>query len=245
MKAEVINLSSFNVKSQLNPSVWVDFYMRDKIRNKLNLIANDFIDSIDIKGLKIKDITLTGSLANFNWSKYSDFDLHIIVDFSKVNDDVELVKEYFNTQKNLWNETHGIFIYCFEVEVYVQDENEPHSSSGVFSVKNDEWIVKPEKQNPVLDTKLITNKTMGFIDEIKRVLSDLSTGAYDDVIKKYNSLNKRLKKMRANGLDREGEYSYENIVYKALRRSNYIPKLRDAAVKAYDYKQSIGDNCYT
>ena len=243
MSTGVINLSSFNIRNELNPKVWVDYYMRDKIRKKLNLIANDFIDNLDVPGLKIKDITLTGSLANFNWSRYSDFDLHIIVDFSKVNDDVELVKEYFNTQKNLWNEQHDIIIYCFEVEIYVQDENEQHSSSGVFSVKNDEWIIKPEKQNPVLDKKLIVRKTSDYINEIKLILSTLSIGDYDNVIKLYNSLNKRLGKMRSSGLDREGEFSYENIVYKALRRSNYLTALRRSVIKAYDYKQSIGDNC--
>ena len=39
-----------------------------------------------------------------------------------------------------------ITIKDFDVEVYAQDVNEPHHSTGVYSVKNDEWLVEPEKQ---------------------------------------------------------------------------------------------------
>ena len=35
-------------------------------------------------------------------------------------------------------------------------------------------------------------------------------------------LKKKLKKMRQAGLDREGEYSFENIAFKVLRRTEYV-----------------------
>ena len=40
------------------------------------------------------DILIVGSIASFNWSKYSDIDLHIITDFKAINDNTELVKNY-------------------------------------------------------------------------------------------------------------------------------------------------------
>jgi hypothetical protein len=68
--------------------------MNREVREQLLQIANDFYQQTDIDA-DIKDIILTGSLANYNWSeKYSDYDLHILIDFKDVSDDVELVKKY-------------------------------------------------------------------------------------------------------------------------------------------------------
>ena len=53
----------------------------------------------------------------------SDIDLHILLDFKEVNDNVDLVKDYFNAVKALWNYLHDIRIKGYEVEVYVQDAN--------------------------------------------------------------------------------------------------------------------------
>ena len=42
---------------------------------------------------------LTGSLANYNWSSFSDVDLHIIVDFSQIDENYELVKGFFDNAR--------------------------------------------------------------------------------------------------------------------------------------------------
>ena len=38
-------------------------------------IANDFIDGLPFN-VTIQDVRFTGSLANYNWSKYSDIDYY-------------------------------------------------------------------------------------------------------------------------------------------------------------------------
>ena len=43
----------------------------------------------------IHDILLTGSLANYGWSKYSDVDLHIVIDFDESNHNNKLLKRIF------------------------------------------------------------------------------------------------------------------------------------------------------
>ena len=48
----------------------------------------------------IEDLRLTGSLANYNWSEYSDVDLHLVVDFEKIDEDIELVKAFFDSCQN-------------------------------------------------------------------------------------------------------------------------------------------------
>ena len=83
--------------------------MIPEIRERLMEIAKTFLDGIDFK-MDVEDITLTGSLANYNWSKYSDFDLHILVDYAAIDADQDLVKRFFQDIKAIWNIRHNIFL---------------------------------------------------------------------------------------------------------------------------------------
>jgi predicted nucleotidyltransferase len=56
-------------------------------------IVDEFIERLDLDA-DMKDIIVTGSLANYNWSRFSDIDLHILIDFKEVNDNEELVKRF-------------------------------------------------------------------------------------------------------------------------------------------------------
>ncbi len=49
----------------------------------------------------------------------------------------------------------------------------------------------------------------------------------------------QLKEYRNNGLEREGEYSYENLVFKFLRRNGYIQKLFDFTNELVDKRLSL------
>ncbi len=78
----------------------------------------------DGHGALMEDLRFTGSLANYNWSKYSDIDLHIVVDFSKIDENTELVKDFLMRPGWRWNELHDITIYGHEVEIYVENVGE-------------------------------------------------------------------------------------------------------------------------
>ena len=96
-------LDSFKIKDTLNPEIWNDKELNPKVRKQLLKIANDFIKNLDLpKPIVIKDIIFTGSLANYNWSKFSDIDLHIITDFKQLESDPKLTKDFFLAQKNLY-----------------------------------------------------------------------------------------------------------------------------------------------
>ena len=102
-----VDLSSFNIKKELNPKFWKDDKLDSRIRIKLLDIADDFIEFLGVDWVKPEDITITGSLANYNWNKkYSDIDLHILIDYSKVDKRTDFVDNYFYSQKKLWNEEH-------------------------------------------------------------------------------------------------------------------------------------------
>jgi len=167
-------LSSFKVRESLNPKIWKKIdgtvKMNPEVRAALLDIANDFIEYLKVE-IVVTDVIMTGSLANFNWSSFSDIDLHIVADFSQFPEEqLDLYKELFNLKKTLYNDKHDITIFGYDVELYVQNETESHFSSGVYSVLFDEWSNKPKKENVKIDTSLIKTKTNQWMDIIDGVI---------------------------------------------------------------------------
>ena len=60
-----------------------------------------------------------------------------------------------------------------------------------------------------------------------------------DVMKEYSDIKDKIKKLRKSGLENGGEYSYENLTFKLLRRNGYIQKLIDLKNRTIDKKLSI------
>jgi len=243
IEKESVDLSSFKVKDTLNPKIFnEEDHMYPEVRSRLLMIADDFFETLDIGWVEISDIILTGSLANFNWSKFSDMDLHILLDFGEVDENEELVRSYFNSKKNLWNEKHNITVKGYDVELYVQDEDEPHVASGVYSVLWDKWNVKPEREDFKIDSKKVREKANNIIDTIKHFFELYKGGDYDKLIRSIKNLKEKIKKLRQTGLDREGEYSYENIAFKVLRRMEFLDKLSELETLAYDKSLTLDES---
>ena len=104
-----INLKSFEKKDILCPSIWQNADLKKIIRQHLKNIAMDFIEDFEMNLIPY-DIVLVGSIAGYNWSKYSDIDLHIILDFSRYEEQgsKETLKKLFDAYKNAWNLKHKI-----------------------------------------------------------------------------------------------------------------------------------------
>ena len=227
-------IKSFYLKDELNPKIWDNFEIDENIKEDLLKIADDYIKNLDLD-IDINDIVLTGSLANFNWSDYSDFDLHIIFDFSEINKDEVLVKKYLDSVEKLWKEYHDILISGYEVELYCQDIKEKHNSTGIFSLLNNEWIKKPTRENFIPDEDLIRIKAESIMTRVDDI-EDESEHEYEykELSEKLKRVWKKIKENRQKGLDKEGEFSTENLVFKLLRRNGYIKKIIDLKTKIYD-----------
>ena len=224
----------------LNESLWDENdQLKPEVAEKLLEIARQFISKTQGADAEIKDITFTGSLANYNYSMLSDIDLHILIDFEELNDDVGLVKDYFNAVKALWNYLHDIRIKDYEVEVYVQDDNEPHFSSGIYSVMNNEWIKKPVPEEADVDNESITRKAESLMDQIDRALALMEKDKHEEAHKRALKISEKLKKLRKAGLETAGEYSVENLAFKTLRNNGYLGKLSDLKRDAYDKMMSL------
>lgn len=246
-----IDLSSFNIKKQLNPKFWKNDLLDSRIRMKLLDIADDFIDFLGISWVKPEDVVITGSLANYNWnSKYSDIDLHVLYDFSKVDKRTDFVKKYFDSLKSQWNETHGnIKIFGFPVEVYVQDVSEKHTSTGVYSIDKNKWVTEPEREklaSSKVDKSEIRNKVAKYADEIDDLEDDYKKSKGDEykirkISEKAEKLFDEIKNERRNSLkgNKSTEITTGNIIFKCLRRLKYLDKLCDLKTKTYDKMNSL------
>jgi predicted nucleotidyltransferase len=220
---------------ELSVKLWEEEKLKPIIREQLLEIANSFIDYLGVD-IDVIDITMTGSYANYNYTKYSDIDLHIILDPKTINKDVDLVEEFLKAKRQFWNERHDIRVQNIEVELYAQDVNEEHSSSGVYSVKNDEWIEKPKKFKTDFDQRFVLKKVKYFkkrIDmEIDEAKNNKDTSGLENLIKK-------IRDMRQSGLEKSGEMADENIIYKVLRADGEIQKLYDMKDNIFDIDLSL------
>ena len=243
---EEINVDSFEVKDSLHPRFWNDEQHLDMhIRRALLVIAKDFIDEYNLGEYVIDDIIMTGSLANYNWSEeFSDIDLHIIMDTTQLSKDPSLAKSISDAMRNVWNKTHtDISVGGFPVELYIQDTHEPHKSSGVYSLLDDEWKTSPslDKLSGEIEEDEIKTRAaeyMNLIDKIEMMYNDI------DPLQMYHCCAKlmdKIKAERASGLtnDDAAELTAGNLIFKSLRRSGYIEKLIDIKRRCFDRARSI------
>ena len=230
-------------KDELNPELWDENKkLRDDVRERLLDIAEKFIKPTLGADAVIKDITFTGSLANYNYSDLSDIDLHIIIDFADINKDKEMVRKYFNAVKALWNSLHDIRIKGFEVEAYVQGADEPHTSTGVYSVQDDNWLKEPTQTEAEIDEDSISNKSDSLMDQIEQALKLMEEDSPKAALDRAVSLMEKIKKLRKAGLETNGEYSVENLAFKTLRNTGYLKKLSDLKREAYDKLMSLDED---
>jgi len=230
------------INDSLNKKIWPGPHgerIDPRVSESLIDVAQDFFDGLKLEGIVIEDITFTGSLANYNYTKFSDIDLHLIVDFSKIDENYDLVRNFFSAKTSSWNTKHLITIFGYEIEIYVQDLNEDHHSTGVFSIANDEWITQPDRIEPEIDEKMTRRKIKSFIDMIERVQDKFADQNYEKANDEAGKLIKKIKKFRQSGLEEAGEHSYENLTFKYLRNYDHIKTLFDIRDYSYDKMKSV------
>jgi len=241
-----IDLTGFKMQDELNPRIWDENQkLQPEIRKTLLKIADDYFEGLELPGVDIEDVTFTGSLANYNWSQYSDVDLHILIDYKDVPVDESLVQDFLKTKSTAWNDSHDIKIYGFDVELYVQDIAEEHVSSGVYSILRNEWIIHPEKKPIKVDDVNVRLKAERIMDSIDSLYDEMKDEKkYDEVVEKSDKIKDKIKKMRQAGLDEVGEFSVENMVFKVLRRNGMLERLSDIKTVAYDKSVTLESRRY-
>ena len=238
---EEVEPESFDTHDTLEPRIWRtnSEEMYPLIQKRLVKIAQDFIEGLPVK-VNVEDITLTGSLANYNWSNYSDVDLHIIVDFLTVDENRQLVKAFFDNARMKWNNKHHIRVKGYDVEVYVEDSREQHVSSGVYSLLRDEWIKRPKKYRNNIDFSSARRKADDIEFQVNIVSNLITAGKHKVAYRNVERLKEKIRNMRKAGLEStQREFSVENIAFKILRRNGTLDRLEDMKNQIYDDMMTV------
>lgn len=246
-----IDLSSFKKKHELVPNIWnPDGKLNSRIRLKLLDIADDFWEYVNLTWVKPSGIILTGSICNFNWSQYSDIDLHLIVDFDEIDEKIEFVKDYLDSKKNEWNNEHsGLQIMGYPVELYVQNLGEMPESNGIYDLEENDWIREPNPDDiksiglNKFSIKEKAAKIMTIIDDMYDALASTDDShKIEQMGDDASYLWKKVKEMRKSSLEKNGESGSGNIVYKILRRTGYLDRLFKLSNVVYDKFNSITES---
>lgn len=209
--------------NKLNIKFWEGGSLKDEVKQKLMQIGMKWAEFAKIPSEAIKDIILVGGNANFNYTRFSDLDLHLVVDKSQIADCPDLLDDYLRDKKKLWALVHDIKIYSHPVELYAQDESDPlPANQGVYSVTNDQWIMEPRPVQVDLSDPLLLRKVRDMMERIDDLIENEADDT--DVLKK---LQKHIRNMRASAIQQGGEFALENLVFKELRNRGYLDKLSD------------------
>ncbi len=225
---EINERSDFvTVNKTLNPKIWEGDRLKLEVKQKLIQIARAFEDFVGIE-LDVDDYTITGSNANYTWTDYSDLDLHLIIPGTATDEQREL----FNAKKALWSEQHDITIKGLPVECYVQGADEPHHSTGVYSIVEEKWLVEPKKVKPEINDSAIEAKKDAILSLIEHAILSKD-------LEKLRAVKDKVTQMRKAGLERAGEWSVENLVFKILRNLGIIDQLTEKIRELEDSELSL------
>lgn len=203
---------------RLNHKLWRKGELKPEIRYQLLKISKHFVKYLEIEELNLRDITISGSNAGYTYSRASDIDLHLIVDIPE--DKKLLLKQFYDAKKNQYNFTYDITVKGIDVELYVQDSEQVHTSAGIYSVLDDKWLKIPEAKQDTVDRAKVKEKYNHYASKIRLALRS-------DNIKSIQAVYDDIRKMRQHGLSQTGELGVENITFKVLRAKGLIEKLRN------------------
>jgi len=240
----IINESDY-YQDTLNPVFWTkrsgEYLLDPIVRKKLVSIAREFYEKYThiAKNVEIEDIQLTGSLANYSYTPYSDLDVHVLVDLSKINGAKDVVRSSVDGIRFIWNLRHDIKIRGHEVEVYLQDYKQEHHSTGLYSLLRDEWVKKPKHSPPSVSDEDVEKKYRSMATDIEKLEGKLLSAQHvpsnaKELYSLANKLKKKIMKMRNESLVKGGEFSVGNLAFKKLRNNEYIGRLNDVISLSYD-----------
>lgn len=228
MNVQELSVQPITYNPTLNPELWDNNKLIPEVRRKLLQIAEHFIDFLKTPDLKIKDITISGSNAGYNYSQYSDIDLHIVAEYDPTQ------AELFTAKKNNYNFVHNIKIHGIDVELYVQSASDVHHSAGIYSVQRNSWITEPQHNPPKVKPEEIKSKARNYAGQINQALRSGN-------LPKAQETMEEIYRLRKAGLESGGEDSIENLAFKLLRARGQIDKLRKYINKLQSAELSLGE----
>jgi hypothetical protein len=221
--------TTLDYHEELNPLIFDGDRLKPDVREKLLAYGRAFAEFAKIPETDIQDIYLTGGNANYNYTPYSDLDVHVIVSREKLAKDLEIPRtwldDYFADKKTLWTLKHEVKVYGIGLEPYAEDTEMMHPEGmGVYSLENDRWIVRPKLDLSVREI-LKSSAFATKMNATRELIDDLLTT--EAPVDEFEQLKEKLRNMRRSGLEKGGEFSIENLVFKGLRNEGYLERVSD------------------
>jgi hypothetical protein len=226
---------SLEYHTELNPKLWTNWELKPAVRKKLLDFADAWSQFAKIPNKMIKDIIMIGGNTNYNYTAKSDIDVHIVIDRNALNPDRAFVDEYLQSKKVLWTLTHKISILGYPIEPYAQHfEGDYPKGQGVFSLKNNKWIQKPNHEQLDFNKDNNLKKKVMFY---AHMIDDMIKYKMDLVV--FNDLKKKIAEMRAASISKNGEFGEDNLIFKELRNRGYLDKMTKYETSIKDQELSL------
>lgn len=218
----------------LNPKIWDGETLKPAVRNDLIKIATKWKEFAKLPPKSTTDLILTGGNANFNYTAYSDLDVHWIMHRSDLGGNPDLIEDYIIDKKNLWAKEHCIKVYGYDVELYAQDvKTKFPAGQAVYSIMHNKWLSKPRKVAVNFDDPHLLMKVKHYMSRIDHMIMHNENDAA------FERLKDKFKNMRKSAISKGGEFGFENLVFKELRNRGYLDKVNDFLHQRTDKRFSL------
>ena len=217
-KHETLNDKIFDIETQ---------EMLPEVREKLIEIINRFVDIIheDELDLEVLDYVLIGSNANYNYTKDSDLDVHIIAS-SKPDCNKEHLNQIYQVYKSVFNKNHDITIHDIPVELYVEMDKVNARSGGIYSIKDNKWLKQPKQvEVPDIDYDALYKEFKDWEEKYFELVNHIDE--YENASEEVEKYIDDIYDIRQEGIAEEGEFSIKNLVFKEVRNKGYLDNLKE------------------
>ena len=224
----------------LPPEIWEEPTgapdIKRPIRKVLLQIAQDFWNDIPHGTATLVDVLLIGSCASYWWTPSSDIDLHLVVRYEGDDGEEVLSRELHRARQTIWNEKQNPMIGTHEVEVIIQPTDEHHWDPGVYSLREDKWLLPavPGEPPPTAPDRVVLRKAEAVLEKVRAALKAMKDEDPRRAHQMTRELKDRLRRMRRTGLERDGAGSPENLAFKALRDVGALDVLDRIHRRSYD-----------
>lgn len=222
----------------LNRAIWTEATaeagakLKPEVRAKSIEIAKEFAHFVGLHWSRVTDVRVKGSIANYNYTKHSDYDLHLIADVSATEE------EMMTNKRIIWKAKFpGITIYGYPVELMIEKPGKIHTSSAVYSVTNDQWIDAPvwtaDANKDWLKASMLYLRWRSMLKRAFRKYEKNPTNknlaALRDIERMIRAeRDKTLKGSKDPGERRVMELNWVNNAFKAIRDTGVFEAIKDA-----------------
>lgn len=219
-----LNESAVELHDTLNPKLWTEGNeLKPFVRDRLLKVVDKYIESSEVLTEQdVIDVELLGSNASYNYTPYSDLDVHLVVNMEAVSCDPALFQLACNAERSNFNKNYDITIKGIEIEMYVEDVKASTASNGIYSLYKDEWIKFPSKITvPNYDND---EEYIKLLDSWKNLAkTTLANATSASQVQDYIN---NLYNLRRTSIMTDGEFGKGNLIFKEIRNLGLLDELK-------------------